>query len=274
MTGRLAELSELVRWAACGAVVVFAHASAAALVAGWADPVEPGTPAGAIAIELAPLASSTAQAQDDLAPGPPMRESQAPPAQDLEETIDERPTDAQVPDQNVVAEDKVEAKPSEQPQIEPAPAAPKPEITAAAPPPRPVQRRVKPKPARPPAPATTAPPRASRLAAIAAAPAQGQPSSSNALPSWKGQIVAAIERHKRYPAAAEARREQGRPSVSFSIDRHGRLLSSRLVHPSGVAELDQEALAVLKRAQPFPPPPAEIVGAHFDFTIPIRFSVR
>ncbi len=277
MNGRPVELVELMRWAACGAVVVFAHASAAALVAGWTDPVESGIPAGAIAIELAPLVSSTAQAQDDLAPGPQMTESHVPPTQKPEEKIEDQLTDAQIPEQKVVAEEKVEAKPIDEPQVEPAPAAPKPAITAVPPPrppPKPVQHHAKPKPSRPPAPATTAPPRAPRFAALAATPSRGQISSSSAMPSWKGQIVAAIERNKRYPAAAEARREQGRPSVSFSIDRHGRLLSSRLVHPSGVSELDQEALAILKRAQPFPPPPPEIIGTHFDFTVPIRFTLR
>ena len=72
-----------------------------------------------------------------------------------------------------------------------------------------------------------------------------------------GQIIAAIERNKRYPAEAESRNEQGTPSVSFSIDRSGRLLSSRLARSSGYPALDQEALAILRRAPALPPAPAE-----------------
>jgi protein TonB len=267
VTGWLANMPELMRWAACGAVVVVAHASAAALVAGWSDPVAPGEPAGAIMIDLAPLVTSTSTAQDDVAPGPPMREAPEPPrAEPIEAPAPPDPAPV------AIAEPPVEQRHAEEAQLEPIRPAPDPEV-AMAPPPRPAPRRAKPQ--RPAAPATTAPPRAPRLAARAAAPRQGPPSpADNAMPTWKGQIVAAIERNKRYPADAEARREQGMPAVSFSIDRQGRLLASRVVRASGVAALDQEALAILRRAQPFPPPPADILGTRFEFTVPIRFSVR
>lgn len=271
------QTSELARWAICGLVVVFAHASAATIIVNWADPIGPAEPAGAITIDLAPLATSPADAQDNVAPGPQMVRADAPPEQKPDEKIEEKPVDQKVTEVKPVEDEKIEQKPTEEPQVEvpPAPPAAKPEVTAAIPPPKSVQRHVKPKPARPPAPATTAPQRAPQLAALAAAPAQGQmAASSNAMPSWKSQILAAIERNKRYPADAELRREQGTPSVSFSIDRSGRLLTSRLAHASGHSALDQEALAILRRAQPFPPPPAEIIGAQFNFTVPIRFSVR
>jgi protein TonB len=43
---------------------------------------------------------------------------------------------------------------------------------------------------------------------------------------------------------------------------------------SGAAALDEEALALLQRAQPFPPPPAEMAGPHVDLTVPIRFNLK
>ena len=268
------QMSELARWAICGTVVVFAHASAGAIIANWHDPVLPSEPAGAITVDLAPLAAAPADAQDDVAPGPQMTRVDAPPDLALDDKVDGKPVERQVTEVKPVDE-KVPDRPVDAPKVEPAPPAPNPEVTAALPPPKSVRHQDKPQKTRPPAPATSAPQRAPRVAALAAAPSQGQvSSSSNALPSWKGQIVAAIERNKRYPAEAESRREQGTPSVSFSLDRSGRLLVSRLVRASGHAALDQEALAILKRAQPFPPPPADLIGAHFDFTVPIRFSVR
>jgi outer membrane biosynthesis protein TonB len=30
----------------------------------------------------------------------------------------------------------------------------------------------------------------------------------------------------------------------------------------------------VRRAQPFPPPPADLPGAKFDFTVPVRFNIR
>jgi len=272
VSGGPASRSELLRWLVCGAVVVLAHASAAALVANWSDPIAAAEPSGAITIDLAPLATSTAEAQDDSAPGPQMTAAPTPPVDAPEQKADETPPD-KPPEQTIVAEHKiepppVEQPPLEQPKVEPTPPAPKPDVQAAVPPPKPPEPREKPKPARPSAPATAAPQRAPRLAAIAAAPSQGQVSASvNAMPSWRGQIFAAIARQKRTDVV---RTEQGKPIVAFVIDRHGHLLSSSLSTSSGAATLDQEALAMVRRAQ-FPPAPAEIVGTNFNFAVPIYF---
>src|SRR6266511_2632071 len=97
------------------------------------------------------------------------------------------------------------------------------------------------------------------FAPVPAAPAQGQitPNTSNAVPTWKTQIVALLERNKRYPESAQSRRQEGVAQVFFSLDRQGRVIDSRVVRSSGASALDDEALALLRRAQPFPPPPPE-----------------
>jgi protein TonB len=114
------------------------------------------------------------------------------------------------------------------------------------------------------------------MAAIPAAPTQGRlvPTNSNVVPTWKTQIVALLERNKRYPETAQSRREQGVAQVFFSLDRQGRVLESRVVRSSGANALDEEALALLRRAQPFPPPPRELAGDHIDLTVPIRFNLK
>src|SRR2546430_980054 len=43
---------------------------------------------------------------------------------------------------------------------------------------------------------------------------------------------------------------------------------------SGASALDDEALALLRRAQPFPPPPPELSGQRVDLTVPIRFNLK
>jgi protein TonB len=111
-------------------------------------------------------------------------------------------------------------------------------------------------------------------AAIPAAPVQGQASPSNAIPTWKTQIVALLERHKRYPPEAQSRKEQGVAQVFFSLDRQGRVIDSRVVRSSGAAILDEEALALLRRAQPFPAPPAEMPGQQVNLTVPIHFNLK
>ena len=126
----------------------------------------------------------------------------------------------------------------------------------------------------PPAPATSAPQAAPlHTAAIAAAPAQGRSAQpSNAVPNWTSQIVALLERNKRYPPAAHARGEHGVAEVFFTLDRSGHLVDSKVMRSSGAASLNAEALALLQRAQPFPPPPLEMAGSQVNLTVPIRFK--
>ena len=92
--------------------------------------------------------------------------------------------------------------------------------------------------------------------------------------AWQTQVVTRLERNKRYPPAAQSRREQGVAQLFFSLDRQGRLIESRVVRSSGAALLDQEALALLRRAQPFPPPPPQLTGDRVGVTVPIRFNIK
>jgi protein TonB len=90
--------------------------------------------------------------------------------------------------------------------------------------------------------------------------------------TWRNQIVTILERNKRYPSEARSRGEQGVTRLAFSIDGQGRLLSSRIVASSGSAALDAETLALVQRAQPFPPPPPDLAGS--EMTVPVSFNIR
>jgi periplasmic protein TonB len=91
---------------------------------------------------------------------------------------------------------------------------------------------------------------------------------------WESELVAHIERFKRYPAEARARGDQGVARVSFTIDRDGWVRATRIVQSSGSPELDNEALAMLARAQPVPRPPDRMPANHLSFAVPIRFNIR
>jgi periplasmic protein TonB len=82
--------------------------------------------------------------------------------------------------------------------------------------------------------------------------------------------VARFARLQRYPP--KARGVQGVVSLAFTIDRHGNVMSSRIVKSSGSALLDAEALALLARAAPLPAPPPEVTDADLTFVLPIRFA--
>jgi TonB family protein len=115
-------------------------------------------------------------------------------------------------------------------------------------------------------------------AGLPSGPVQGSPTrhiDAKAMQTWIGEISAALERKKQYPAAAHARREQGTALVSFTIDRQGHVIESRIVRSSGVPDLDDEALALLQRTQPFPPRPTpDINGEPISLTVPIGFVLK
>jgi periplasmic protein TonB len=105
-------------------------------------------------------------------------------------------------------------------------------------------------------------------------PVATRPSPPASIPSaaasWQQLLVARLARLQRYPP--QARGVQGVVSLAFSIDRRGNIVSSRIVKSSGAALLDAEALDLIKRAAPFPPPPAEIADSELSFIVPIRFA--
>jgi periplasmic protein TonB len=112
-----------------------------------------------------------------------------------------------------------------------------------------------------------------RVEKLATAPPSSPPSAA-VVHNWESLLVAHIERFKRYPLEARERGEQGMVRVAFAIDRDGWVRSSRVVQSSGSADLDQEALAMLTRAQPVPRPPDRIPTRELSFLVPIKFTIR
>jgi periplasmic protein TonB len=107
--------------------------------------------------------------------------------------------------------------------------------------------------------------------ALATSPPRPRPSAAQ-VASWHRKIALQVERHKGYPAGARARHETGIAELAFKIE--GTVLASRVVRTSGFASLDQETIATVQRAQPFPPPPPNMPGDTFEFTVPIKFNIR
>lgn len=259
MTAIAAERSHLMRWAASAVVVVGLHALGVAALLAWHDRVGVGDESPAIVIDLAPYVAPS-ESTEDLAPGPLQQQAAAPaPEEKVEPKVEPKPEEK--------VEARIEPEPQEKIEVPPAPVPPVAALTppeAVEPPPvTPPEPMVEPAPPTdtPPALATTAPPR-QHHASVA---------ETNA---WHKEIVTQIESHLVYPAAAQARRQKGVVQVAFSFNRQGRVISSQIVNASGYAALDQAALETLQKAQPFPPPPANMPGDVFPFTIPLRFRIQ
>jgi periplasmic protein TonB len=109
----------------------------------------------------------------------------------------------------------------------------------------------------------------------AAAPTPGASSRNPyAVPSWKSLLVSQLERAKRYPTEARKRGEEGVVQLAFNVDRQGSVHDAHIVRSSGSALLDRETLAMVKRAQPLPPPPPELPGTQIAIVVPIRYHIH
>jgi protein TonB len=89
-----------------------------------------------------------------------------------------------------------------------------------------------------------------------------------------GKSRAAIAALQAYPPEAQSRHEQGVVLLGFTLDRNGHVLAHNIARSSGYADLDNEVMAMIVRAQPLPPFPASMTQPRIDLTVPIRFSLR
>lgn len=281
---------ELLRWAAAFVVVLAAHGGGAFALMMERDRGEPAVDAGpAILVEFAAVPVAAAPPRT-AAPGPEQMQSESTPSAPApapEPPKESEPAQAtsEPPGEPVSTAERPrnEQKPEEQQvKAEPEQPSPIPDVVqpqeaevavAAVPPPPPPRESDEPK--KEPKQKKAAPQQ--RQASIAA-PATTAPTRAAArsasLVNWKGRLALHLQRHKRYPAAAQMRREQGTVQVQFTVDRNGRVVSSAVVQSSGHTTLDQETLALLRRAEPFPKPPADVPGNQFSFSVPVRYNAR
>ena len=90
--------------------------------------------------------------------------------------------------------------------------------------------------------------------------------------TWQKELVAHLDRHKRYPA--ERSQKSAEIMVSFALDRLGHVLSASIVKGSGDPAFDQAALAMVRRSDPVPPPPPLVADEGLNFTLPVIFKVK
>ena len=90
-------------------------------------------------------------------------------------------------------------------------------------------------------------------------------------PDWENLILKKLQSLKHYPVAAQSEGEQGVATVRFTMDRQGHVLSVTLVKSAGFTDLDAEAVALIHRASPLPPPPASLPDDTITLTVPVVF---
>jgi protein TonB len=90
--------------------------------------------------------------------------------------------------------------------------------------------------------------------------------------SYNGLLSAWLQKHHEFPARAQRRNLYGATRVRFTIDRDGNLIGYEILASSGHRILDEAAIATLKRAEPFPPMPADLPGAQYAPDVEIKFT--
>jgi periplasmic protein TonB len=223
-------------WLFAAAVILAVHA--AIVVALLWHPRTPPVPelAPAIAVSLAPVQGAAPEVHDeDLPAGPEMQQAEAAP-----------------PEPPKQEERKIEQQVAPPPPAENADAVlPKDEPKRVEPPKQDVQ---------PPAPQTTAPPKNEHIGQFTQA-------ASNA---YGALIVGHLDKYKRYPAAAHG--AVGKATLRFTLDRDGKVVDVQIVKSSGNSLLDQEAIAIVHRADPFPKFPAAKPQAEDSWVWPMSFD--
>lgn len=174
-------------------------------------------------------------------PAPPPRSARKPPVAAAPGRI-ERPASQSAPAQSAASHPVASAAPAASVPVAAVPAEPRTESAASAPAPAGV--------------------------AVAAADAIAMRDS------WEARLLAHLEAFRRYPLAAQRRREQGTAWLRFTVDPRGRVLARHLDRGSGSDALDEESLAVVLRAQPLPPPPAALASGQVEVVLPMEFRLR
>ncbi|BES83239.1 hypothetical protein PEC302107_00550 [Pectobacterium araliae] len=93
--------------------------------------------------------------------------------------------------------------------------------------------------------------------------------------SWESELLAKLQREKRYPAYSLRKKQQDTILVKFTLDKDGNVLNSNIIKSQGFESLENESMSLIKRASPLPKPPATaLFGDKVEMVVPIEFFIR
>lgn len=88
---------------------------------------------------------------------------------------------------------------------------------------------------------------------------------------YRDAVKQRLEAARRYPRIARQRGIEGTAVVFFTIQPDGSIRNLAIVRSSGSGLLDDEVIATVRRATPFPLPPD---GLAIDIQVPVIFSIQ
>jgi periplasmic protein TonB len=90
---------------------------------------------------------------------------------------------------------------------------------------------------------------------------------------YVSDAIKKIRSRTKYPQRAQVRGQVGNVRVAITIDRQGNILSTNILESSKFDLLNKEAIDAVNRSAPFTELPAEMPGARFEFSVPMRWSL-
>lgn len=222
-----------------------------------AEPVEPAEAAPTQTKDVVP-----AEAEPEPAEPPPPETAPKPIEKKAEKPIEEKPTPK-----------KVEAKPEPRKKAEPRPA----NAAAIAKPDKPAPKKKQKSMAgnggQNPGDAKRGAPDG-EAKGNTTAKSKGKASSvgNASVSNYPGKVLAKLRRSLRGIPRSAISRARNDVQVSFVVSASGEVGSVRISRSSGSPELDSAALAVVRRAAPFPPIPPEAGRSNWQFTLPLGLA--
>ena len=93
-------------------------------------------------------------------------------------------------------------------------------------------------------------------------------SSGASVSNYSSRVLSHLRRYKRHPGG----RARGTVRMVFVLGSNGSVRSARITGSSGNSALNSAALAMVRRAAPFPSFPSGIGKSTLTFSVPVRFS--
>jgi TonB family protein len=100
----------------------------------------------------------------------------------------------------------------------------------------------------------------------------GKAKTTNPGKIWLSSIYEHLQKSDHSYPEATKRGESGNVRIEFVLRPSGKLIEAKVARSSGFADLDSEALAMFKRAAPFPPAPAWATEDHYELTVSMTFA--
>jgi protein TonB len=118
---------------------------------------------------------------------------------------------------------------------------------------------------------SSAPPKPVKVAPVIAAPAPSALKPDD-LDAYYKKIVRYLQARLHTPARNGREGQQLTATIHVMSDRNGHVQTAELFISSGYADLDQEAVDVVKRSDPLPPMPPDTRADHINVNIPVVFN--